>query len=295
LFFIGIIANCGGLLTPLGDPPLFMMYLRGVQFTWFFKLAPEWAFVNVSMLIIYFFVDSYFWKKESEEVKRREHDYVRKIKIEGKLNFLWLLGVILAVALINESVLEFIKLNRYFGFLREITILLMAYASLQFTRHITRQSNSFTWQPIEEVAYLFLGIFITMIPSLLYLEQNAKNLGIDSSVLFYYASGGLSSFLDNTPTAVTFYSLAQGLVNQSPSLLLNNLVAGVPESFMRGISIGAVFFGACTYIGNGPNFMVKSIAEERAIKMPDFFSYIFKFTLTVLLPLYVLNQLLFIH
>jgi Na+/H+ antiporter NhaD/arsenite permease-like protein len=163
----------------------------------------------------------------------------------------------------------------------------MAYFSMLFTPHITRVSNNFTWEPIKEVAYLFLGIFITMVPCLLYLEMNAKNLGVVSANQFYYYTGLLSSFLDNTPTAVTFHSLALGLGETTGSI-----VAGIPEELLRAICIGAVFFGSMTYIGNGPNFMVKAVAEENNIKMPHFFAYMYKFSLLVLLPIFILVQLL---
>ncbi len=185
--------------------------------------------------------------------------------------------------------LTFIKQNEFFKFVREIVIVLMAYLSILFTPHLTRVSNNFTWEPIKEVAYLFLGIFITMVPCILYLEANAKQLGVTTPSQFYYYAGLLSSFLDNTPTAVTFHSLALGLGEQT-----NAMMAGIPEVLLRAISIGAVFFGSMTYIGNGPNFMVKAVAEENNIKMPDFFSYMFKFSLIVLLPVFILVELLFI-
>lgn len=287
LFFIGIIANTGGLLTPLGDPPLFMMYLRGAPFFWFFTFFYEWLLTNGLLLLIYFFVDSYFHRKEPVKALLQDKSQIRPIKIEGKLNFIWLAGVVLAVAFLNTQYLEFIHLNEYFRFIREAVILLMAYLSIIFTPHITRVSNSFTWEPIKEVAYLFLGIFITMVPCLLYLEYNAKTLGVASARQFYYFTGLLSSFLDNTPTAVTFHSLALGLeYNSGP------LVAGIPEELLKAICTAAVFFGSMTYIGNGPNFMVKAVAEENNIKMPHFFSYMYKFSLIVLLPIFILIQLI---
>lgn len=289
LFFIGIIANCGGLLTPLGDPPLFMMYLRGAPFTWFFHLAPEWFFTNALLLIIYFIVDSYFYKKEPASALVRDEKNIRPVKIQGKRNFIFLIGVVLAVAFINDQYISLLKSNHYFMYLREAAIVLMAYLSILFTPKLLRTSNNFTWHPIEEVAYLFLGIFITMVPALLYLELNAKHLGVQSVSQFYYYTGLLSSFLDNTPTAVTFHSLALGL-----GITTGNLVAGIPELLLKAISTGAVFFGSMTYIGNGPNFMVKAVAEENNIKMPDFFSYMFKFSIIVLLPIFILVQLLFI-
>jgi Na+/H+ antiporter NhaD/arsenite permease-like protein len=289
LFFIAIVANCGGLLTPLGDPPLFMMYLRGAPFTWFFQLAPEWFVTNFLLLIIYYFVDVYYHKKEPASAILRDEANIRPIKIQGKRNFIFLIGVVLAVAVINEQYLSFININPYFKFIRESVIILMAYLSMQFTPKLLRTSNNFTWGPIEEVAYLFLGIFVTMVPALLYLEVNAKQLGVQTVSQFYYYTGLLSSFLDNTPTAVTFHSLALGL-----GITDGIMVAGIPELLLKAISTAAVFFGAMTYIGNGPNFMVKAVAEENNIKMPDFFSYIFKFSIIVLLPIFILVQLLFI-
>ena len=289
LFFIAIIANCGGLLTPLGDPPLFMMYLRGAPFTWFLILFPEWLVANGLLLLIYFFVDSYYYKREKPEAIIRDETNIRPLRIEGKLNFIWLIGVVLAVAFLNEQYISLISQNEFYKFIRETAIICMAALSLFFTSHLTRISNNFTWGPIQEVAYLFLGIFITMIPCILYLEFNAKQLGVNFAHQFYYTAGSLSSILDNTPTAVTFYSLALGLGKQSAEM-----VAGIPYDLMKAISVGAVFFGSMTYIGNGPNFMVKSVAEENNIKMPDFFSYIFKFSLIVLLPTFILIQLIFI-
>ena len=289
LFFIGIVANCGGLLTPLGDPPLFMMYLRSAPFEWFFNLAPEWLFTNALLLIIYFIVDTYYYRKEPVAAIKLDKAQIKPIKIEGKQNFIFLVAVVLAVAFLNEQYLPFIKINPYFKFLREIVIVILALLSLKLTSANVREKNNFTWHPIEEVAYLFLGIFITMVPCLLYLESNAKTLGIESAPQFYFFTGLLSSFLDNTPTAVTFHSLALGLGDNT-----GILVAGIPEILLKAICTGAVFFGSMTYIGNGPNFMVKAVAEENNIKMPDFFSYIFKFSLIVLLPVFILVELIFI-
>jgi Na+/H+ antiporter NhaD/arsenite permease-like protein len=287
LFFIGIIANCGGLLTPLGDPPLFMMYLRGAPFTWFLKLTPEWLLANFLLLIVYFVVDSYYHKREPAKAIIADKTNIRAIKVQGNLNFVWLLGVVLAVAFLNEQYLPFIKGNHYFKFIREGVILGMGILSLLFTPNLLRVSNNFTWEPIKEVAYLFLGIFVTMVPCLLFLESNAKTLGVASANQFYYFTGALSSFLDNTPTAVTFHSLAMGL-----GINTGTLVAGIPEEILKAISVGAVFFGSMTYIGNGPNFMVKAVAEENNIKMPDFFAYIYKFSLIVLLPIFIIVQLI---
>lgn len=289
LFFIAIVANSGGLLTPLGDPPLFMMYLRGAQFTWFISLFPEWLITNLLLLFVYFLVDSFYHKKEPKEVLILDKLNIRPIKIEGKINFLWLSGVVLSVAFLNVQYSSFIEHNEYYKFIREAVILIFAILSLFLTPKLIRQSNNFTWEPIKEVAYLFLGIFITMVPALLYLEANAELLGVSSPTQFYYYTGFLSSFLDNTPTAVTFHSLALGLGETSSSM-----IAHIPEELLKAICLAAVFFGSMTYIGNGPNFMVKAVAEENNIKMPSFFAYMYKFSLIVLLPIFILIQLIFL-
>jgi len=156
---------------------------------------------------------------------------------------------------------------------------------------LIRDSNNFTWDPINEVGFLFLGIFITMIPCIIYLESNAKTIGLTAPFQFYYYSGLLSSFLDSAPAALVFHSLALGLNGNNSGLI----IAGIPELLLRAISVGATLFGGFTYIGNGPNFMVKAIAESSNIKMPGFFGYIFKFSLIVLLPVYILIQILFIR
>lgn len=293
LFAIGIIANCGGLLTPLGDPPLFMMYLRGTPFSWFFNLAPEWLFANGLLLVIYYFVDRHFIAKENPSPKASSDK--KRLVIRGKRNFVFMAGVVLSVAFINGHTMPFIDTNEYFKFIREGVTLLLAVISFAITKKEHHEANDFSWGPIQEVAYLFLGIFVTMVPCILYLEQNAATLGVNSPNLFYYFSGALSSFLDNTPTAVTFYSLAEGLVRQSPAQFAQlPQVAGIPEIFMKAICTGAVFFGSMSYIGNGPNFMVKAIADSAGVEMPHFFAYMYKFSLIVLLPIFILTQLIFI-
>jgi Na+/H+ antiporter NhaD/arsenite permease-like protein len=289
LFFIGIVANCGGLVTPLGDPPLFVLYLRGVPFEWFLKLLPVWLFANIILLATYFGLDSYYYyQKESLAALKRDIEEIRPIKITGNINFVLLVGVVLSVAFLNEQYIPLFKQNEYAKFLRELVILILLGLSLWLTKKEVREANKFSWHPIEEVAYLFLGIFITMIPCLLFLEANAPALGVTSPVQFFYATGVLSGVLDNTPTAVTFYSLALGLAQQA-----DVMIAGIPETTLRAICIGAVFFGSLTYIGNAPNFMVKAVAEEQGVEMPSFMAYVAKFSLVVLLPLFVLVQLIF--
>jgi len=289
LFFISVVANCGGLVTPLGDPPLFVLYLRGVPFEWFLNLLPVWLFTNTILLATYFGVDSYYYyQKESLAALKRDVETIRPIKIAGAINLLLLLGVVLSVAFLNEQYIPLFKQNEYAKFLREAVILTLLGLSLWLTKKEVRKANKFSWYPIEEVAYLFLGIFITMIPCLLFLEANAPSLGISNPIQFYYATGFLSGVLDNTPTAVTFYSLALGLGKQDLVM-----IAGIPEKLLKAICIGAVFFGSLTYIGNAPNFMIKAVAEEQGLEMPSFVGYIVKFSLLVLLPLFVLVQVIF--
>nr|WP_320037209.1 sodium:proton antiporter [uncultured Bacteroides sp.] len=299
LFFIAAIANCGGLLTALGDPPLFMLYLRGAEFSWFFTLFPEWAFTGVLLLSIYYFVDRYYYKKEEWIDLAEDSIQQEPIRVTGNINFLFLLGVILAVAFINKGNIPAMEQENtpiWLEYIREIILVILAALSLFYTKSEVRKNNSFSWTPITEVACLFLGIFVTMSPALIWLANNAVSFGLTEPRQFLYASGALSSFLDNTPTAVAFYDLARGLVAGGLPLSLSESikVAGVPEILLKAICVGSVFFGSMTYIGNGPNFMVKSIAEERGIKMPSFFAYMFKFSLIVLLPIYIIVQLIFI-
>lgn len=294
LFFIAIAANCGGLLTPIGDPPLFMMYLRGAPFDWFFVLFPEWLITLAILLFLFYFIDSYYYKRESPEALEIDRRTYRKFRFQGMSNFIWLGGVVLSVAFINPQILKDFAGPDLISWLRSLLMIIFALLSLYFTKKTTRRRNHFTWHPIIEVAYLFLGIFITMIPCLLYLKINSALIGASSPTVFYYLAGLLSSFLDNTPTAMTFHSLAQGLV-ESGQLIPNaeGLVAGIPVAYMKAIATSSVFFGAMTYIGNGPNFMIKSIAQHNHIKMPEFFEYMYKFSLIVLLPVFIIIQLIF--
>ncbi len=293
LFFIAAVANCGGLLTPLGDPPLFLLFLRGAEFSWFMNLAPAWALTGALLLGIYFIVDSYYYKKEHWVDLSADVREVKPLRLEGCVNFIFLAGVMLSVAFINGNYIPAMNEEHapiYIKYLREIALIFLIIGAWVCTKKEVRTANHFSWQPILEIAVVFIGIFITMTPTLIYLTENASSLGICQAHQFYYITGALSAFLDNAPTAVAFYGIAQGLVHSGAAVAE---VAGIPAIFLSAISIGAVFFGAMTYIGNGPNFMVKSIAEEEGIKMPSFFAYILKFSLIVLLPIYVLVQLIF--
>lgn len=293
LFFIAVVANCGGLLTPLGDPPLFLLYLRGADFTWFFSMFPIWLLVVAMLLIIYYFLDLYHYKK-NEALEHLMHDAREQtpIKLTGNINFLWLLAIIASVMFINSGYIPAMGDEHapfYVKLLREIVLLVIIVLSLLTTKKSVRQANHYSWVPIIEVAVLFVGIFATMTPALLYLNANAANLGLTQPWQFYYSAGALSSFLDNAPTAVAFHSVAMGL----PVAEGVTTMAGVPELLLRTIATASVFFGAMTYIGNGPNFMVKAIAEENGMRMPSFFGYMTKFSLVVLLPIYIIVQLIF--
>ena len=298
LFFIALCANCGGLLTPLGDPPLFMLFLRGAEFTWFFSMWSPWLFTGVLLMAIYFALDTYYYGKEHWTALSADAREQTPLQLQGKTNFIYLIGVVLAVAFINASTIPAMGEEHaplWMKYLREIVLLSLTLMSMYTTKKQVRyELNKFTWEPIVEVAVLFLGIFTTMTPALAYLNANAASLGLDKVWQFYYASGALSSFLDNTPTAVAFHSVASGLTPEQMTTFCNGVMAGIPEILLMAICIGSVFFGAMTYIGNGPNFMVKAIAEESGVKMPSFFGYMFKFSLIVLLPIYILVQLIFL-
>ena len=294
LFFIALVANGGGVLTPLGDPPLFLLYLRGADFLWFSQLWVEWLTVGVILLALYYTIDHYFYyKKENLANIMADMREQKKIEFSGLINVVYLIGIVLSVLFLNPSYFPEMGDHHapiYVRFMREIVLITLGALSLLTTKKSVRADNKFSWEPILEVAYVFIGIFATMTPALIYLNANAASLGINSPWQFYYASGALSAFLDNSPTAVAFHTVALGLPNEAGT----TLVAGVSEIILRAIALGAVFFGAMTYIGNGPNFMVKAIAEQSGIKMPSFFGYMTKFSLVVLLPIYIIVQLIFL-
>lgn len=293
LFFIACVANCGGVLTPLGDPPLFLLFQRGADFTWFFNLVPEWAFVGLCLLTIYYFTDRYYYKKEPLECIDCDKNNQEPMKFTGLINIVWLIGVVLCVMFVNKTYIPAIGNEEspiVVKLLREICLVAIILLSIITTKKEVRIANKYSWAPIIEVAVLFVGIFATMAPALIFLQNHASELGITRPWQFYYCTGILSSFLDNAPTAVAFHSVAGGL----PVADGVSIVAGIPEILLKAISLGAVFFGAMTYIGNGPNFMVKAIAEENGINMPSFLGYIFKFSLMILLPVYIITQLIFL-
>ena len=295
MFFIAIVANFGGLLTPLGDPPLFLLFQKGAPFGWFMSMLPEWAVTGVLLLGIYWLVDNYYYKKEPWHLLSADYREQTKVTATGLINILWLLCVVASTMFINPSYIPAMGAEDapwYLRLLREWAFILIIILSMLTTKRKVRKDNSFSWTPILEVACVFCGIFATMTPALMFLEQHP--LPVEHPWEFVYATGSLSAFLDNAPTAMVFHATATTLPASTAAVAAGTAVAGISEAFLRAICMGAVFFGAMTYIGNGPNFMVKSIAEESGIKMPSFFGYMLKFSIIVLLPIYVIVQLLFL-
>jgi Na+/H+ antiporter NhaD/arsenite permease-like protein len=278
IFFTFLVANIGGSLTPLGDPPLYMGYLRGVPFLWTFRLWRMWLPTSLIILSVYFILDSYFWKKETEQTRYWDETYEIPLRLNGKINFLWLLGV---VAIIFFSVPSP---------WRELGMLALCVISWVTTPSGVREAQKFTWSPIIEVAVLFFGIFVTMVPALQILRLHGAELGVTAPWHFFWMTGSLSSFLDNTPTYLVFLSLAEGL-KLTPEVALNT-GGGISHIILESISCGAVFMGSMTYIGNGPNFMVKAIAEENSIKMPSFFGFML-WSIGFLVPIFIIVNLVF--
>jgi len=272
VFFIFLVSNIGGCLTPLGDPPLFLGYLAGVPFAWTLRLLPEWLFTVVLVLAVYVVWDRRERAREAAADLKRDFYEVRPLRIAGKDNLVLLAGVLAAVALLQAP-------------WRELVILGLAWLSYSRTDRALHEANRFTFRPILEVAALFAGIFVTMLPALDLLRARGAELGVREPWQFFWASGMLSSFLDNAPTYLTFLALARGLG-------LTPEVAGVPHEILRAISLGSVFMGANSYIGNGPNFMVRAIAEERGVRMPSFVGYML-YSGAVLLPIFVVVTLVF--
>ncbi len=303
VFFIFLVANIGGSLSPLGDPPLFLGFLHGVRFFWTFKILPLMLLMTVSLLIIYFCMDTYFYRKEG--VAAPDDGTKEPLKLEGVHNFLFLLGIIGAV--LFSGVVDWGHVNT-FGvhrpvqdWVRDAVLILIGILSLMTTSIALREKNHFSWFPIVEVAYLFIGIFITMLPCLLILKAGSKGHlaflvnSVREPYHYFWFTGGLSSFLDNAPTYLTFFNTALGRFFPGMSeVQAVPLLMAEKGIFLEAISAGAVFFGACSYIGNAPNFMVRSIAEEAGTPMPSFFGYIFKYSLVFLIPLFIVTSLVFL-
>lgn len=312
VFFIFLVANIGGCLTPLGDPPLFLGYLREVPFFWTLQYIWPLLLVNAGILLLVFGVfDRRMMKKELLE-GRSPNDLLNNknvkepIRIEGGHNFLFLAIIIIAVVLngylpqvksllhpetgliFGVTLVEHVHLGMNY-FIQIILILIAATFSITTTKKEIRKRNCFEWEPIIEVAQLFIGIFITMIPALILLRTHGESLGVDTPLKFFWTTGLLSSFLDNSPTYVVFLTTA-GALGATEGVATT--VGIVDPMILLAISAGAVFMGAITYIGNAPNFMVKSIAESCKVKMPSFFGYM-GWSLVILVPIFIIDSVLF--
>ena len=296
IFFIFIVSNCGGLLTPLGDPPLFLGFLKGVPFEWTLSLWKEWLLVNGILLLVFNLWDQRVFSAEEaarpgsqlEEVMAHE-----PLAIEGKWNFLFLAGVVATIFAAGRGLGNGGEVWP-FG-VQEGIMAALAFAAYGLTPQRLRAANSFTWGPIVEVAVLFAGIFVTMAPALLLLNAHAAELGVREPWQFYWASGLLSTFLDNAPTYLTFAAAASGLHGiPVEGRYLGELLALGREGaeLVAAIACGSVMMGANSYIGNGPNFMVKAIAEEAGVRMPSFFGYMV-YSVGILIPIFVLVTFVF--
>ena len=269
IFFIFFVSNIGGALTPLGDPPLFLGFLNGVPFFWTLRLFPLWLTAVGTLLVVFYFTDRTILIRDKTPIKAlNPHE---PLKLKGKRNLFCFVAILVAM---------FLPLP-----FREAVMITAAVISVWITPKSYHDANAFSHLPMLEVAIIFLGIFITMVPALQLLRMYGSEIGVSKPWQFFWATGGFSSFLDNAPTYMTFGALAQGLRLSGPYW-------GIPEKLLMAISAGAVFFGAMTYIGNAPNFMVRSIAQHRGWKMPSFFGYM-AWSAGILIPLFLLMTLLF--
>jgi Na+/H+ antiporter NhaD/arsenite permease-like protein len=297
VMFIFLVSNIGGTLLPIGDPPLFLGYLQGVPFFWTMGLWAEWLVAGVILLIVYYIWDTYQYRREADVVKVFSMANVQPLRITGGLNFLWLGGIIACVAVVNpENPLPFIEWTP-FPFLRELAMMFLVLVSLVLTAKSVREANQFDYHAILEVAAIFVGIFITMQVPLDVLKATGTEITqiINEPWQYFWITGGLSSVLDNAPTYLVFFKLAEtGMAAEGTMMLMLMGGEAVPLDLLIAISLGAVFLGAMTYIGNGPNFMVKAIAEQSGVEMPSFFGYVFKYSIPVLLPVFIIITVIFL-
>jgi Na+/H+ antiporter NhaD/arsenite permease-like protein len=277
VFFIFIVANAGGCLTPLGDPPLFLGFLRGVPFTWTLRLWAPWLATVGGLLLLFNLIDRHRFIRENRGTPRELMEDVppqQAVGLAGAWNILLLAGVVGAV--LAGGVWVYPRYGETAALVfQAVAMVGMAALSLGITPSGVRAANRFTWHPLVEVAVLFAGIFAAMIPALAILREQGPSLGLSKPWQFFWATGALSAFLDNAPTYLSFFTMAQYLPDE---------VAGTTHAALAAISCGAVFLGAATYIGNGPNFMVKAIAEEDGVRMPSFGGYLL-WSCAALLPL----------
>ena len=315
VFFIFLVSNIGGSLTPLGDPPLFLGFLHGVPFFWTTTaLFPHMLFISVILIVIFFIVDTLMFKREGGVVP--DDGTSEPIRVDGLFNLIFLLGIVAAVLMSGTfkwGEVNILGVHVYWqNIARDVLIVVMGLLSLRFTPFTgeLRQSNEFSWEPIEEVAKVFAGIFMTIIPALAILKAGENGvlsgliLAIKEPLHYFWVTGVLSSFLDNAPTYLTFYNTALGklhlteaMVPEILSMPYDQLTDQSHQEFVRlltAISVGAVFMGANTYIGNAPNFMVKSIAEQSGIRMPSFFGYMI-WSVAILVPLFVIVTFVFLR
>jgi Na+/H+ antiporter NhaD/arsenite permease-like protein len=337
VFFIFLVSNIGGALTPIGDPPLFLGYLKGVPFFWLVQqpqILFAWLLCVGVLLALFFMIDASNFRRHKTDAVRLTAD---RIKLAGSHNFLWLFVIIALVLVQKAEWLEgvehwsvLISLGAALGwsaakvaenFITLLTALLMIGAaglSYKFANRGALKENKFDFAPLREVGYLFVGIFATMVPALDLLEKHAADIGITTVRQFYWGSGVLSAMLDNAPTYLNFLTAAFGLQHLSledplhvsallhPKILNHYSPAKLFDlglhkldpnawKYVVAVSLGSVFFGAVSYIGNGPNFMVKSIAESSGVKCPSFFGYVVKYALPILIPLFALVSWLFLR
>jgi Na+/H+ antiporter NhaD/arsenite permease-like protein len=311
-FFIFLVANIGGSLTPLGDPPLFLGFLHNVPFFWVTThVLPHMLVASLILLALFYAIDRHFYRKEEREslLPPQTEEKNEKFGIEGIHNFALLAGVV-GVILVSGywrpghiSVLG-VKVELQ-NLLRDGAIIGLGFLSLYSTSKRLRKANEFSWLPILEVAKLFAAIFVTIIPALAILKAGTQGAlaalitVVETPANYFWASGILSSFLDNAPTYLTFFNMALGKLGLTEAAVPAALAAGTATAnpvfigYLQAISAGAVFMGANTYIGNAPNFMVKSIAEEAGVNMPSFFGYMFKYSIPILIPVFILITFVF--
>ncbi len=277
-FFIFVVANCGGALTPIGDPPLFLGYLRGVPFFWVFAhLWYKWLVAIALLLLMFYLIDRREYQKHPHR-ERAEAEEPDRLRFEGTHNLVFV-AMIIAAAFVERP-----------PFLREGDMIIAAAGSFLTTPKRIHRLNEFHWHPLREVAILFAGIFATMVPTLDWLSANANQIGLATSTGYYWATGSLSSVLDNAPTYLTFLAAAMGLHGLSVELQSDVLTFAMQHpDLLRAVSISAVFFGAATYIGNGPNFMCKSIVDHARLNTPSFVEYIYRYTVPILLPVLIVT------
>ena len=295
VFFIFLVSNVGGSLTPLGDPPLFLGFLKGVDFFWTVRfIFPETLFLVISLLVIFYLIDSYYFKKEGVLPVDLTPD-TQRIGFDGAVNF-WLLGAVAGLVLMSGVWKSPVTVDiagtivGLPGLVRDVGLIIITFISLRITAKSVHDSNQFSWAPMQEVAKLFVGIFLTIIPVIAMLKAGANGPfsaivaaitrpdGSPDPAMYFWATGLLSSFLDNAPTYLVFFNTAGG----DPKVLMTTLAPT-----LAAISAGAVFMGANSYIGNAPNLMVKAVAEDRGVKMPSFFGYMV-WSCCVLIPLFII-------